>query len=106
MLYSSDEFKTTVIQMKKQANRIRDEIAKYDNIHIICRNKGTYKCYAECINGKEKAISKDKRRIYELTKAEYLRQQLAILENNISVMEKCSKKYIDPTPEEVERRFI
>lgn len=110
MLYSVDEFKTSYDHMLAQASKIKFILSKYEGSRIICRERDSHIFYSERYrdnNGKlkEVGITKDKNRIYSLTRAEYLRQQLSILESNMKVLKTCIDKYRDPSPEEIEKKL-
>lgn len=110
MVYSVDEFKTSYDHMLKQASNINKKLSQYEGCHIVCRKRDSHVYFSERYRHddgdlKEIGITKDKDRVYALTHAEYLRQQLDILENNMKVIEICLNKYQDPSPAEIEKRL-
>lgn len=95
MYFRKKEFVQAAEGTKRQIELLEKELCLLNPGMIVCRKRGNRTFYSEVTPDGEKGITKDKRRIREITKAEYLKKQLEILKDNSRLMEYCVKHYKD-----------
>ncbi len=95
MYFTKKDFDMELRGINGRINLISKETRLIGKGKIICRTKGDRAYYSEKIGNTEKGISRNRDRIYELIKKEFLQNQLNALEHNRSVIEYCRKNYIE-----------
>lgn len=101
MYFRKKEFIQAEEGTKRQIEKLEKELNLLKSGKIVCRKRGDKIFYTEVTSDGEKGITSDKRRIKEITRAEYLKKQLEILKGNSRTMEYCVKHYRDDYYKEI-----
>lgn len=95
MYFRKKEFMKAAEGTKRQIEILEKELSLLKPGMMVCRKRGNKIFYSEVTADGEKGITGNKKRISEITRAEYLKKQLEILKNNNKTMEYCVKHYRD-----------
>lgn len=101
MYFRKNEFVQALEGIKRQIDILEKKLCLLKPGMIVCRKRGNKIFYSEVTSDGEKGITGDKKRIIEITRAEYLKKQLEILKDNRKTLEYCVNHYRDDYYKEI-----
>lgn len=99
MFFYKRDFEAACLGIEKQIRQLTKEVSRIGPNHIVCRRHGNRLHYVEKRGTKEKGITRNKKRIYALTRREYLLEELKLLKANLKVISSCANTYQDISDE-------
>lgn len=99
MLFYKRDFEAARLGMEMQIKQLTKEVSRMGSNNIVCRRHGDRLHYVEKHGSKEKGITRNKKRIYMLTRREYLLEELKLLKANLKIISFCANAYQDISDE-------
>lgn len=105
MYFDRNELLHAISGSEKQLRQIQRELKQIGAARLVCRKQNGRIFFTEYMNRKEKGITRNKDRIAQLARKEYLMEYARILCANINAMHGLHDKYIDVSLEEIAKKI-
>lgn len=105
MYLNKRDFENAYTGINEQINKLTQELKGLGESRLICRRRGDKLYFVERRGSNEKGITQDLNRIKQLTKKEYLLEELKILKSNLKPLKYCMDHYNDISEEIITRNL-
>lgn len=95
MYFRKKEFIQVADGLQKQIFALKKELNSLNAGQLVCRERKGKIYYSEITEQGERGITKDRDKIGQLIRAEYIKKELELLRENKKVMSCCIEKYVD-----------
>ncbi len=95
MYFKQREFSTAARGLQTQIHTLQKELDNIAGGNIVCRKRKNHIHFTERIGNTESGITNNESRILQLTRKNYLQEELKLLQNNLRILNYCSKNYAD-----------
>ena len=101
MYFKKSEIAQAIRGNRKHLHALQNELEQIGSSRLVCRKQNGRIFFTEYNNKKEKGITRNKERIQQLARKEYLLAYTKILSTNINALLEFYNKYNDSTPEDI-----
>lgn len=101
MYFKKSEIAKAIAGSKRQLLRIQRELDQTGPSRLVCRRQKGRIYFTEYRDMKEKGITRNKTRIQQLARKEYLMEYSKLLSANIIALQDFHSRYADPSPEDI-----
>ena len=101
MYFRKKEFEQLAKELRQQICALEEELQSLRGGKLVCRERNGRLYYSEVTAGGEKVITKDFERIKELTRIEFIKRKLEVLEGNEKAISNCVGNYVDDIDEAI-----